>query len=67
VIFVGADARYLRQFFTTVRRQGTVVNAAGVHNLNWGVPIWLCEGERYPWSIMWPRFSHLSDSSADTG
>lgn len=65
VVFVGADARYLRQFFTTVRRQGTVVNAAGVHNLNWGVPIWLCEGERYPWRTMWPRFSHLSDSSAD--
>ncbi|MER6355579.1 glycosyltransferase family 39 protein [Streptomyces sp. NPDC001634] len=64
VVFVGADARYLRQFFTSVRRQGTVTNAQKVHNLNWGAPIWVCEGERRPWRTLWPRFSHLNADSA---
>jgi len=65
VVFVGADVRYLRQFFTSVRKRGAVTNAAEVHNLNWRVPIWVCEGARQPWRTMWPRFSHLSDSTAE--
>lgn len=64
VVFVGADAAYLRQFFTSVRRAGTVTNAEQVHNLNWGAPIWICTGERQPWSRMWARFSHLESDSA---
>lgn len=64
VVFVGADARYLRRFFTSVHRRGTVTNAQGVHNLNWGAPIWVCAGERGPWRTLWPRFSHLDADSA---
>ncbi|MEU2926663.1 glycosyltransferase family 39 protein [Streptomyces sp. NPDC007251] len=64
VVFVGADARYLGRFFTHVERRGTVTNAEGVHNLNWGAPIWLCEGERAPWRTLWPRLSHLDADSA---
>ncbi|MEV6319242.1 glycosyltransferase family 39 protein [Streptomyces sp. NPDC051776] len=65
VVFVGGDARYLRQFFTSVRKRGTVTNRQNVRNLNWGVPIWVCEGERRPWRVLWPRFSHLNADSAD--
>ncbi|MER5549006.1 glycosyltransferase family 39 protein [Streptomyces sp. NPDC002589] len=64
VVFVGADARYLRRFFTGVRKAGTVTNAQKVHNLNWGAPIWICEGQRRPWRTLWPRFSHLNADSA---
>ncbi|MBN0048931.1 glycosyltransferase family 39 protein [Streptomyces actuosus] len=64
VVFVGADARYLRRFFTSVHRRGTVTNAEGVPNLNRGAPIWVCEGEREPWGTLWPRLSHLNADSA---
>lgn len=64
VVFVGADRRYLRQFFTSVRRRGTVTNAHKVHNLNWGTPVWVCEGLRRPWRTTWPRMSHLGASAA---
>ncbi|MFF4585760.1 ArnT family glycosyltransferase [Streptomyces sp. NPDC001388] len=64
VVFVGADARFLRRFFTSVRRRGTVTNADRVHNLTWGTPIWVCDGLRRPWRTTWPRMSHLSASSA---
>lgn len=60
VVFVGADARFLRQFFTGVRRRGTVTNAEKVHNLNWGTPVWVCEGLRRSWHTTWPRMAHLS-------
>ncbi|MEU6085083.1 glycosyltransferase family 39 protein [Streptomyces sp. NPDC047108] len=67
VVFVGGDARYLRQFFTSVRKRGTVTNRHDVRNLNWGAPIWVCEGERRPWRTLWPRFSHLNaDSASDS-
>ncbi|MDC0773106.1 ArnT family glycosyltransferase [Streptomyces sp. HD] len=64
VVFVGADARYLRQFFTSVHRRGTVTNKDQVHNLNWGTPVWICEGLRHPWHTTWPRLSHLDADSA---
>ncbi|KUN75059.1 ArnT family glycosyltransferase [Streptomyces griseoruber] len=64
VVFVGADAPYLRRFFTSVRRRGTVTNADRVHNLNWGTPVWVCEGLRRPWRTTWPGMSHLSAYAA---
>jgi hypothetical protein len=60
VVFVGGDEEYLRQFFVSVRRRGEVTNSAGVRNLNWGVPIWVCEGLRGSWRSAWPRFAHLN-------
>lgn len=58
VIYVGADTGYLDKFFGTVHKAGRVDNRLGVDNINQGMPIWLCEGPKESWAVLWPKLDH---------
>jgi hypothetical protein len=55
VIAVGLSRESLSRFFTDVQPAGTVTNAAGIHNKEFGSPIFVCRGQRTPWVDIWPE------------
>ncbi|MEU3985272.1 glycosyltransferase family 39 protein [Streptomyces sp. NPDC026672] len=55
VVFVGGDAAYLDKYFGSVSRKGRVDNRLGVDNINQGMPIWVCDDPKEPWSKLWPE------------
>jgi 4-amino-4-deoxy-L-arabinose transferase-like glycosyltransferase len=63
-IFVGPDAAegaaYLRRFWTDVTVAGRIDNGVGLDNEEQGKPVWLCRGQRAPWTTLWPQLKHLS-------
>jgi hypothetical protein len=59
VLYVGGTADRLSRLFEHVRQVATVDNRLGVSNKFQGAPVWLCEGTREPWSVLWPKLRLL--------
>jgi len=55
VVSVGYSREVLEHFFTDVQDAGTVTNAEGLHNHEFGNPIFVCRGQRMPWAQIWPQ------------
>ncbi|TDD83904.1 glycosyltransferase family 39 protein [Actinomadura darangshiensis] len=55
-----AEGAELRRFWTDVRPVGEIDNGVGLDNQEQGKPIWVCRGQRAPWSRLWPEFKRLS-------
>jgi 4-amino-4-deoxy-L-arabinose transferase-like glycosyltransferase len=59
VLFVGSDSAYLHRYFTEVRQVATVTNGPAINLFSLTTPVWLCSGQRAPWSQLWPQLRHL--------
>jgi hypothetical protein len=59
VLFVGSDPAYLHRYFTEVRQVATVTNGSVMNLLSLTTPVWLCSGQREPWSRLWPQLRRL--------
>ncbi|MDT5232664.1 MAG: hypothetical protein QOI39_3164 [Mycobacterium sp.] len=59
VLFVGSDSAYLHRYFTEVRQVATVTNGPAMNLFSLTTPVWLCSGQRAPWSQLWPQLRHL--------
>lgn len=59
VLFVGSDPTYLRQYFTEVQQVATVTAGPAMNLFSLPTPVWLCSGQRAPWSQLWPQLRHL--------
>lgn len=55
-----AEGAGLRRFWTDVRPVGRIDNGVGLDNEEQGKPIWVCRGQRAPWTDLWPEFKQLS-------
>jgi hypothetical protein len=53
------EPAYLRRFFGSVQRAGSVDVGADVDNDENGAPIWLCRDPREPWSSLWPQLRRV--------
>jgi hypothetical protein len=58
VLFVGSNPAYLHRYFTEVRQVATVTSPATKFILV-ATPVWLCSGQRAPWSQLWPQLRRL--------
>jgi hypothetical protein len=59
VLFVGSDPTHLYLYFTEVRQVATVTAGPAMNLLSLPTPVWLCSGQRAPWSQLWPQLRHL--------
>lgn len=59
VLFVGADPTYLHRYFTEVRQVATVTSGPVVTFTSLATPVWLCTGQRAPWTQLWPQLRRL--------
>ena len=50
VLFVGSDPAYLHRYFTEVRQVATVTTGPVMTFTSLATPVWLCIGQRVPWS-----------------
>ena len=50
---------YLRRFFGSVERAGSVDVGVDVDNEENGAPIWLCRDPLEPWSSIWPQLRRV--------
>lgn len=60
VLFVRADRTDLLRFWTDVRLAATIDDGVALDNEEQGQRIWACQGQRLPWSALWPQLKHLS-------
>ena len=58
VLFVGSDSTHLHRYFTEVRQVATVISPVTAPFVG-ATPVWLCSGQRAPWSQIWPQLRHL--------
>ncbi len=54
-VLVGFSQERVERFWTDCHRFGSIQNAAGVDNDEDGRPVWVCAGQRSPWSSIWPE------------
>ena len=59
VIVIGYQGDYLATFFGDVEQAGTVTNSYGLHNEEFGKPIWICRRPLLPLDQAWPRLKSL--------
>lgn len=59
VVFVGSDPADLHRYFTEVRQVATVTTGPAMNLFGLSTPVWLCSGQRIPWSQLWPQLRHL--------
>jgi hypothetical protein len=59
ILFVGSDHAYLGRYFTEVRQVATVTTGPMMNLFSRPTPVWLCSGQRAPWSRLWPQLRHL--------
>lgn len=55
VIAVGMEASFLDPLFDTCRQVGTISNSYGLRNEEFGRPLMVCRGPKYPLDQLWPR------------
>ena len=58
VIAVNLSEGYLRSLFTDVQPAGAVDTGFGVWTEERGDPIWVCRGQRRPWTAAWSAAKH---------
>ncbi|HZD70550.1 MAG TPA: glycosyltransferase family 39 protein [Actinomycetes bacterium] len=54
-VLIGFGRELVDRLWTDCRRFDRVGNAAGVDNDEEGRPVWVCTGQRSPWSSTWPE------------
>ncbi|MFH8485221.1 ArnT family glycosyltransferase [Streptomyces longisporoflavus] len=59
VLYVGSDVAKLKPYFSQARKAATVAGGEGESYID-GVPVWVLDGRRKPWSKIWPGYGHLS-------
>jgi hypothetical protein len=59
VVVVGFPRDYLASFFGDLQQAGTVTNALGIRNEEWGKPIWIARNPRMALSQAWPQLKSL--------
>jgi Dolichyl-phosphate-mannose-protein mannosyltransferase len=59
-ITVGFPVDLMRKYFGDVQSAGTVTNAQGIHNKEFGSPILVCRAQRVPWSQIWTETKDFS-------
>ena len=59
LIVVGYPRAYLEQFFGDIQQAGTIGNAYGLRNDEFGQAIWIARQPRLPLSQAWPRLKAL--------
>jgi hypothetical protein len=55
-VLIGFSQERVERFWTDCHRFGGIQNAAHVDNDEDGRPVWICTGQRSPWSRIWPEF-----------
>jgi hypothetical protein len=55
-IMIGYDKSFLHKLYRDVRRVDTIRNRFGVHNYDWGDPVFVARGPRLSWDAEWRRF-----------
>jgi len=55
VIAVNLDPALLASLFQTCTQMGTITNSYGLHNEEYGAPIFVCRSPRLPLDQLWPR------------
>lgn len=58
-VVVGITEAQLRLWFTAVEQMATIDNRLGLDNDEQDKPVWLCTGQRRPWSEIWPSVKRL--------
>lgn len=59
VLFVGSDPAHLRRYFTEVKQVASVNTGLTATLFSQATPVWLCSGQREPWSQLWPQLRHF--------
>ncbi|HVH64406.1 MAG TPA: hypothetical protein VM674_00090 [Candidatus Acidoferrum sp.] len=59
LIVVGYPRDDRERLFTDVRQAATVTNSLGIHNEEYGKPIWICRKPLKPLSDVWPELKSL--------
>jgi hypothetical protein len=59
VVSVGLRRDELEPFFSDVEPAGTITNREGIHNKEYGNPIFVCRGQRVSWADIWPRIKNF--------
>jgi hypothetical protein len=54
-VLIGFSQERVERFWTDCHRFGGIQNAAHVDNDEDGRPVWICTGQRSPWSRIWPE------------
>ena len=57
-LLVGLDAQQAARSFTNCEVQARINNTSGLSNQEQGALVWVCTGERRPWSVLWPSLRH---------
>ncbi|GDY29720.1 ArnT family glycosyltransferase [Gandjariella thermophila] len=58
-LFVAASPDDMRAHFVDVRPLAAPDNPHGFPGLNRGLTVWLCTGQREPWSVLWPELRRI--------
>nr|BCB17034.1 putative glycosyl transferase [Streptomyces nobilis] len=59
VLYVGSDVAKLKPYFSTVKKAATAAGGPGESFVD-GVPVWVLDGRKKPWSDIWKDYGHLS-------
>ncbi|MGI8571090.1 MAG: glycosyltransferase family 39 protein [Solirubrobacteraceae bacterium] len=57
-LLVGLDRQQAAAAFTDCEIHARINDGVGLSNNEQGAPVWVCRGERRPWSILWPSLRH---------
>ena len=59
VIVLGYPREYLATFFGNIELAGTITNSYGLHNEEYGQPVWVCRDPLIPLGQAWPKLKSL--------
>ncbi|MFF9898015.1 ArnT family glycosyltransferase [Streptomyces longispororuber] len=59
VLYVGSDVAKLKPYFSSVRKAARAAGGPGESYVD-GVPVWVLDGRKQPWSTIWKDYGHLS-------
>lgn len=59
VVAVGLTRQVLTQFFRSVTEATRIDNTVDLDNDEQGRSVWVCRGQRTPWSQLWPLIARF--------
>ncbi|HLG73415.1 MAG TPA: hypothetical protein VK009_23590, partial [Chloroflexota bacterium] len=59
IVVVGLPAAEVNKHFQGCTLAARAANSGGIHNQEWGAPIYVCSGTIQPWSTLWKDLRHL--------